>query len=435
MRSLVVKIGSSSLTKETGPDPVLLAGAMDAALRARTLGWGVVLVSSGAVSSGRAYLGRTTDLRPSKRLAAAVGQSFLMDVYRSISDVSGDHISQILVSESDLRSIWAVDSVISVLAECRASGIIPIVNGNDVTDSTGSDNDAVAVALAVASGADRLLLLTDVTGVYPLSQDATTHFAHLSVAELRRISFWRAGTGRGGMQSKLRAAELAAYNGIDTTIAYAGRPNVIIDCLGGEGVGTEIHAVRGRFPQERRWISGVAISHGRIVINRSAEESIRQGSSLFASGIKKVQGDFGAGDIIDITSPSGALLARGSSKVSAKLMDLIRSLNTKEIAFAIWCILSRFQYGNQSRQEKRSKPLASNDGMRPQAARAVDEIQTISFERARALATEIMLLFPATTVNAMLGAVSGNDEANLRSLYAGLSSDLSLIDRKRLVVF
>ena len=88
MRSIVVKIGSSSVTRSTGPDPVVLTSALDGALTARSLGWNVVLVSSGAVSSGSAYLARTSEAGCSARLAAAVGQPFLMDIYRSVSDVS-----------------------------------------------------------------------------------------------------------------------------------------------------------------------------------------------------------------------------------------------------------------------------------------------------------------------------------------------------------
>ncbi|MGH3276538.1 MAG: glutamate 5-kinase, partial [Streptosporangiaceae bacterium] len=86
MKSIVVKIGSSSLTRSTGPDPVVLTSALDAALNAASLGWSVILVSSGAVASGSAYLARTSELRGSPRLAAAVGQPFLMDIYRSVSE-------------------------------------------------------------------------------------------------------------------------------------------------------------------------------------------------------------------------------------------------------------------------------------------------------------------------------------------------------------
>jgi glutamate 5-kinase len=430
MRSIVVKIGSSSVTRSTGPDPVVLTSALDAALTVRSLGWNVVLVSSGAVASGSAYLARTSEVESSARLAAAVGQPFLMDIYRSVSEVSGRHVCQVLISESDLRSPRAMSAVRDVLAECQASGIIPVVNGNDVTDSHGSDNDGIAVGLAVESGADRLLLLTDVPGVHDGSP-GSTHVPDLAATGIRAIPTGRrTGTGRGGMRSKLRAAELAAYNGIETHIAAARQPGVITACVKGEPVGTRIRPARGRFPAESRWIAGVAISHGSIVINRPAEESIRSGASLFASGIKKVDGQFAGGDVIEVVTPAGHLVARGVSKVSATLMGLIRAMRTDEIAIVLTEILARFLRG-----EAPGPPAGGGAPLRPPVAKALDIVGSYGYELTRRLALEIINLFPAATVEAMLDAGADEGLAHLRERYSRLSSDLSFIDRNRLVVF
>jgi len=430
MRSIVVKIGSSSVTRSTGPDPVVLTSALDAALNVRSLGWNVVLVSSGAVASGSAYLARTSEVQGSARLAAAVGQPFLMDIYRSVSEVSGRQVCQVLISESDLRSPRAMSAVRDVLAECQAAGIVPVVNGNDVTDSHGSDNDGIAVGLAVESGADRLLLLTDVAGVHDGSAGAA-HLPDLAATDIRAVpTGQRAGTGRGGMRSKLRAAELAAYNGIETHIAAARQPGVITACVKGEPVGTRIRPARDRFPAESRWIAGVAISHGSIVINRPAEESIRSGASLFASGIKKVDGQFAGGDVIEVVTPAGRLVARGVCKVSATLMGLIRAMRTDEIAIVLTEILARFLRG-----EGQGAPASGYPALRPPVVKALDIVGSYGYELTRRLALEIINLFPAATVEAMLDA--GRDEglAHLRERYSRLSSDLSFIDRNRLVVF
>jgi glutamate 5-kinase len=449
VRSIVVKIGSSSVTRATGPDPVVLTGALDAALNARSLGWGAVLVSSGAVASGSAYLARTTELASSARLAAAVGQPFLMDIYRSVSDVSGRHVCQILMSESDLRSPQAMSSACAVLEECQAAGIIPIVNGNDVTDMRGSDNDGIAVGLAVASGADRLLLLTDVPGVHDGSTGPATHLADLPAAAIRGVPTGRPGKGRGGMRSKLRAAELAAYNGIETHIAGARQPGVITACVKGEPVGTRIPPARGRFPAEDRWISGIAASHGSIVINRPAEESIRLGASLFASGIKKVEGNFGGGDVIEVVTPAGRLVARGVSKVSAPLMSLIRAMQTDEIAIVLTAILDKFLRASAGADAAEPGPLAlgvplgtatgtqrdTHSPMRPPLVKALGLIEDHGYELTRRLALEIINLFPAATVETMLGARDDEGRRHLRARYSRLSSDLSFIDRHRLVVY
>jgi glutamate 5-kinase len=440
VRSIVVKIGSSSVTRSTGPDPVVLTSALDAALSARSLGWNVVLVSSGAVASGSAYLARTTEAHSSDRLAAAVGQPFLMDIYRSVSEVSGRQVCQVLISESDLRSPRAMSSVCAVLEECRDSGIIPIVNGNDVTDTRGSDNDGIAVGLAVESGADRLLLLTDVPGVYAGSPETGPHVADLAASAIRGVPTGRGGTGRGGMRSKLRAAELAAYNGIETHIAGARQPGVITACVKGEPVGTRIRPARDRFPADARWIAGVAISHGSIVINRPAEESIRSGASLFASGIKKVDGHFDGGDVIEVVTPAGHLVARGVSKVSATLMGLIRAMQTDEIAIVLTEILAKFLQGSAPAGEHadRSGPVADPGALavlRSPVVKALDQVAGHGYELTRRLALEIINLFPAATVEAMLDVRRDEGLAQLRQRYSRLSSDLSFIDRQRLVVF
>jgi glutamate 5-kinase len=448
VRLIVVKIGSSSVTRSTGPDPVVLTSALDAALSARSLGWSVALVSSGAVASGSAYLARTSEIGSSGRLAAAVGQPFLMDIYRSVSEVSGRHVCQVLISESDLRSPRAMSSVCTVLDECGRAGVVPIVNGNDVTDERGSDNDGIAVGLAVSSGADKLLLLTDVPGVLGGSAEPGSHLADLAVADIRNVPTGRAGTGRGGMRSKLRAAELAAYNGIETHIAGARQPGVITACVKGESVGTRIRPVRERFPADSRWISGVAISHGSIVINRPAEESIRAGASLFASGIKKVEGNFGGGDVIEVITPSGRLVARGVSKVSATLMGLIRAMRTDEIAIVMTEILDKFVRGNGvdgaavpasparlGRTDSPSPGPADLAPLRPPVVKALDLIASHGYELTRKLALEIINLFPAATVEAMLDTRRDEGLRHLREHYSRLSSDLSFIDRQRLVVF
>ena len=441
MCSIVVKIGSSSVTRATGPDPVLLTSALDAAIGARSIGWSVVLISSGAVSSGSAYLSRTLQIRPSKRLAAAVGQPFLMDIYRSVSEVSGSHVCQILISESDLRSPTAMAALASVLDECATAGVVPILNGNDVTDMLGSDNDAVAAGIAVAGGADKLLLLTDVAGVYRGYPEDSDLLPDLSAESLGNVSISNTGTGRGGMGSKLRAAQLAAYNGIETHIADARTPDVITRCITGERTGTRISAVRPRFAACDRWIAGIAVSHGTLVINRQAEESVRAGSSLFASGIKKVHGSFKAGDVVSVVSPAGKLIARGACRVSAALLTLVRAMQTQEIALVLTEVLWQFHAGDSPDQARGgSKHSTSEIQTRPQVDRALALIRSQGYERTRQLALEIINLFPTATAGAMFGSktsdrIESDGIGYLREQYGKLSSDLSFVDRKQLVVF
>ncbi|WP_146084254.1 glutamate 5-kinase, partial [Rathayibacter rathayi] len=428
-RTLVVKMGSSSVTKQSGPDPVLLASALESAFAARALGWDVVLVSSGAVSSGRALFARAQEEPISARLAAAVGQTVLMGFYRSVAELSGALVAQILIGESDLASPRQMSHVAEAIRHALDAGVVPVVNGNDTIDSAGSDNDGVAGGLAMLLGADLLLLLTDVPGVFAGSIAEGVHLEELGISELRRIGVQKGGTGRGGIRSKLRAAELAAHNGVSTRIAGARTPEVILGALGdpgpGTGPGTLVRAVHAHPPVEQRWISGVATGRGRVEINLEAERSIAAGSSLFASGIKRVSGDFGGGDVIEVRALGGELLARGVSRVSSRLLTLVRALRVDEIARVFVAAL-----GQAASVSPSAVPEAEG---RPQLTRALEYARTLSSEHARAVAMEIVSLLPAESISALLGQGAG--ERELVARYTRLVRTLAIVENENLAVF
>lgn len=424
-RILVVKMGSSSVTKHSGPDPVLLASALESAFAARDLGWDVVLVSSGAVSSGRALFARSQDAPISPRLAAAVGQTVLMGFYRSVAELSGALVAQILIGESDLASPRQMSHVAEAIRHALDAGVVPVVNGNDTIDSAGSDNDGVAGGLAMLLGADLLMLLTDVPGVFAGSIAEGVHLDELGIAELRGIGVQKGGTGRGGIRSKLKAAELAAHNGVSTRIAGARTPDVILGAIDGPGPGTLVRAVHAHPPVEQRWISGVATARGRVEINLEAERSIASGSSLFASGIKRVSGDFDGGDVIEVRALGGELLARGVSRVSSRLLTLVRALRVDEIARVFVAVLAHAAAADPS--------SAPADGERPQLTRALEYARALSFEHGRAVAMEIVGLFPAESISALLG--HGAEEAELVERYTRLVRTLAIVENEQLAVF
>jgi glutamate 5-kinase len=429
---LVVKLGSSSVTKATGPDHELLSGALSDAIEAQRLGWHVVIVSSGAVSSGLAHLSATLGHRSSERLAAAVGQPLLMNYYSAPIGGRTHVLAQILISHADLRSAAQMRVVADVLAECFRAGIVPIVNGNDVTDPDGSDNDSVAAGIAVSVGADRLLLLTDVQGVYQGVPGRSARYETLDVAELRQVRLSASGTGRGGMRSKLRAAELASHNGIETVIANARSAGAILSCVKGQAIGTRVLPAAQARPPDKRWIAGIARSHGRLVINREAEASIRRGSSLFASGIKRVHGNFAAGDVIDITAPDGQLIARGGANVSSSLLSLVRAMQSEEVGQVMAEIVCQFANTGPVAEKLDTGDHAA---LRPPVRAALETVRNASYPVKRRLAIELLGLFPQTAVSCMTDTTRRSGRRRLAEFYGRLSSDLSFIDRSRLVVF
>ncbi|NQX28476.1 glutamate 5-kinase [Microbacteriaceae bacterium VKM Ac-2854] len=432
-KTLVVKMGSSSVTKQSGPDPVLLARALESALTAQSFGWDVVLVSSGAVSSGRALFARN-QLRDrsepiSQRLAAAVGQTLLMGFYRSVAELSGSHVAQILIGESDLGSPSQMAHVAEAIRHALDAGVVPVVNGNDTIDSAGSDNDGVAAGLAMLLGADLLLLLTDVPGVFATSIADGVHLEELTVAELRKIAVQKGGTGRGGIRSKLRAAELAAHNGVSTRIAGARSTDVILAAIQGPGPGTLVQAVHAHPATENRWISGVATARGRVEINLEAERSIAAGSSLFASGIKRVSGEFNGGDVIEVRALGGELLGRGVSRVSSRLLTLVRALRVDEIARVFVAVLANFAGLSAG-----GAATAQGDE-RPQLVRALEYAGSLSYEHGRSTALEIVSLFPSESVAALLGSVTTDAEETLVERYTRLVRTLPIVQNEQIFVF
>jgi glutamate 5-kinase len=270
-----------------------------------------------------------------------------MALYRQLAAAVGVEVCQILVSRSDLASARAMGDLGQVLREATARGLLPIVNGNDATDPLAAlDNDQVAVAVAVAAEASRLLFLTDVRAAYRDSS-LSERIGRLTPAEARAVRVTAGGSGRGGMGSKLSAAARAACCGVECTIGSAREPDVVARSLNPRArMGTVVRAAGAQLEPARRWIGGIAYSEGSVHVNRDAEESLRTGSTLYLSGVKRVDGEFPAGavvELLDVRHPE-RLLGRGSVALPSAILRLLRALSPQEVACVI-SILLRLRYG------------------------------------------------------------------------------------------
>lgn len=434
-RRMVVKLGSSSITRAVGPDPALLASTIDSAIRAQALGWDVVIVSSGAVSSGLAVINQRHQddgvyrphPRPHRQLAAAVGQPILQSIYRSVADISGHLVAQILVGENDMRSPTRTQSVAKLIDEALSRSAIPIVNGNDALDRVGLDNDAVAASVAVLVHADLLLLLTDSDGVY-LTAASETYERVLDASQLHNVGSRGPGTGRGGIRSKLRAAELASSNGISTRVASARSHEIILKAIGPDCPGTLIPGrVRtqrnaGRYPM-------ATVSRGRIVINREAELSIvHERSSLFSSGVKRLVGEFERDDVIEVVAPSGVLIARGVTGMSSLLLGLVRGLRSDEVALTMVAVLRKLADPSWSPNDDPDTMISPPSDRYRRALHAVDNLPAVSVA---ALGGEILTSFPALVARLL---TSGPQTVTLYEQLAQAVSEFSVIALPKLEV-
>lgn len=483
MTRLVLKLGSSSIASGDGLALDVIADLVTQIAAAQRERHEVVLVTSGAARLGRrllAFEGPTARTGPELQrlvdvaraavaqggdvgelaatldrygsselagplgvaLAAAVGQPALLALYRQLAAAVGMEVCQILLSRSDLDTPAAMRDVGSVLSAALDQGLLPVVNGNDTTDPKSElDNDQIAVAVAVAGQASRLTFLTNVRAVYGDDQ-MLERIARLTPDEARAVRITAAGAGRGGMRSKLNAAARAAYCGVECVIASARDADVVARSLSPRArLGTVIRAAAGQLAPAQRWVGGIAYPMGTIGINREAERSLRAGSTLFLSGVKRVDGDFEPGavvELVDVRHPE-RLIGRGSVSVPAAILRLLRALTTDEVGDAL-SILFRLRHAPAAADSQLDSGRFADvaDLMRrgSQAARhAHAELLSASQERVRAL-TDALLQAQPRACSAILADGSflgGKIEPDSPARRA--ARDMHAIHRDSLVVF
>jgi glutamate 5-kinase len=348
--TIVVKVGSRVLTGEDGAlDDARVAGVADQLARLRLDGRKVVLVSSGAVAAGIGRLGwkrRPTDLAE-LQAAAAVGQSRLIESYNRALAPHGLNAAQILLTADDLQHRTRYLNVRNTINALFRHGAIPIINENDTVavdelQISFGDNDRLAALVTNLLRAPLMILLSDVEGVYDRNPkeagavllpiitslgEAQQNFVH-DEAGGQRIQL-----SRGGMASKLRAARIATSAGENVVIAAGRRPNVIIDILASEPVGTLILAEGRAVASRKRWIGWSAPPRGRLMLDAGAAAAVQnKGRSLLAVGVRTIEGSFVKGDVISLCDVAGHEFARGLSNYSSSEMTTIAGQSTERIA-------------------------------------------------------------------------------------------------------
>lgn len=320
-RTVVVKVGSSSLTQPSGHLDVGKLSALAAALSA-AVGQGarVVLVSSGAIAAGFGPLGfdsRPTDVA-TQQATAAVGQGLLMAQYEMAFGRFGVRVGQILITAEDTIRAVQYRNVQRTLGRLLELGVVPIVNENDSLASNEirfGDNDRLSALVANIVRADALVLLTDVDALYtaPPSQPGSRRIGYVPdvIAALDDVTVGgsASGVGTGGMVTKLEAARVAAVSGIPTVLTCASNAG---PALMGDPVGTAFAPVKHRGSSRRLWIGFAANPRGTLVADEGASRAVRGGrASLLSAGVLEVRGEFSAGDPVWIDDESGEHLARG----------------------------------------------------------------------------------------------------------------------------
>lgn len=342
-RRIVVKIGTGVVTDAIGRFDGPTFDRITADLGAAKASREIVVVSSGAVALGVERLGRAgrpEDI-PGKQAAAAVGQSRLMARYDAALGAQGIPVAQVLLTHDDLSSRRRYLNARRTIERLLGDGVLPVINENDtvaVEELKFGDNDALAALVVGLVGADALIILSDVAGLY--SADPRHDPEAALVPEVERVTpeierlCGGAGTrvGTGGMLSKVRAAKRAAEAGAAAIVALGKRPGVLAAALSGEAVGTFFMAAERRLTGLRRFLSHAARPRGELRVDDGARRAIADsGKSLLPAGVRAVRGAFGAGDPVDIADLKGRTFARGVAGYSAAEIHQIMGRKTAEI--------------------------------------------------------------------------------------------------------
>ena len=343
-RRWVVKLGSSLVTREgRGVDYQALDRWTDQMARLRAGGAELVLVSSGAVAEGMARLGWTTRPAAMNQLqaAAAIGQMGLVQAYEQRFKRHGIMTAQVLLTHEDLADRQRYLNARSTLNSLLELGSVPVINENDTvaTDEIRfGDNDTLAALVANLLVADQLVILTDQAGLYEADprHDPTARLlpeVEAGDPRLEPIAQPTGGRlGRGGMLSKVRAAQRAARSGAATLVAAGGEPDVLTRLADGESLGTRFQPAQRPLDARKQWLASQLHVRGVLRVDPGAAERLRRhGSSLLAVGVVAVDGDFRRGEIVACYAPDGTEIARGLVNYGAAEAAILAGQPSRQI--------------------------------------------------------------------------------------------------------
>jgi glutamate 5-kinase len=333
---IVVKIGTASITRPQGEldKPVLVdLSRQIARLHDR---YRLVLVSSGAVGTGKRFLPNYGGSLAERKAAAAIGNPILMNTYATYFEPYDIAIAQSLCERrhfSDRRHFLQLRDTFETLWE---QGIIPIANENDVVSDLElrfSDNDELASLLAVGFGAEALLLGTSVPGVYDQEGNIVERVEKVDAEVMGLAQKKKSDAGLGGMISKLTFARLATRLGIKVVIFGTRTADGILKAIA-EETGTLFLPQPSSYSARQKWLASGSLVTGKLEVDEGAWQALQKRRSLLAVGVKGVFGDFEQGEVIEIRKPNGEAFAVARTKWSAQEIQEQKGKQQIEIAHA-----------------------------------------------------------------------------------------------------
>ncbi len=342
-KRIVIKIGSSSLTGKAGSglDASAVDKLVDVVAAAKKNGAEVLVVSSGAIAAGLAPLGlqtRPKDLS-TQQAAASVGQGLLIHRYTESFARYAITASQVLLTTTDVVRRSHYSNAQRALFKLISMNVVPVINENDTVGTSEirfGDNDRLAALVSLLTQADLLVLVSDIDALYDAPPSDSNAKKISEVEDLGQLSQIKlggagsAGVGSGGMVTKIEAAKIATSAG--TAMLLTNLTNLSA-ALKGESVGTYFHAKESKSNSRALWLAHASTANGKLVLDAGATKAIlERGVSLLPAGVTAVEGDFDAGDTVDLVDPNGVVIARGIVNFDSDEIPQMLGKSTKELA-------------------------------------------------------------------------------------------------------
>ncbi|HEY98625.1 MAG TPA: glutamate 5-kinase [Dehalococcoidia bacterium] len=353
---IVVKVGTRLLTGGSqNLDMAVMSSLVAQVAHLHKQGAEAIIVSSGAIASGRQKLGLTRTVKdvPLKQVLAAVGQSRLMNTYEWLFDKYDITVAQALLTKADLSDRAGYLNARNTLLALLELRVVGIVNENDVIsideikEAKFGDNDNLSAMVANLVDADLLIILTDTDGLYTADPHRAADAQLIPVVDKINAKIVRLGAmnedkiGTGGMVTKIEAARLATSSGVEVVIANGKAESVIVRLASGEAIGTRFLPSTSKLESRKRWMLSGLCTRGKLVIDEGAATALRkQNRSLLSAGIDHVEGKFNRGDIVAIYDTGGNHLGCGITSYSSENIVIIKGAHSSKIAN-----LLSFDYG------------------------------------------------------------------------------------------
>lgn len=343
IKKIVLKIGTSSLTREDGSfNRRLTEDTARQVAELRKLGKTIIIVSSGAIGIGVEELKMPSRPReiPLRQAAAAVGQNILMQEWMAAFKKYDIKVAQILLTYEAFSSRMTYLNLRNSVSALLEAGVVPIINENDPIcvheiEATFGDNDKLSAMVASKVEAELLILLSDIDGLYNKNPKKNEDAQLLSMIEKITPEIESYGgsptsmKGVGGMRTKIEAAKITSIAGCHMVIANSAVDDVILKVMKGENIGTLFLAQNGKFKNRTRWII-LSKSSGKIIVDKGAENAVKKGMGLLPSGIVEVSEQFDRGDIVDIESDEN-VFAKGITDYSSSELNKIKGKHSDMI--------------------------------------------------------------------------------------------------------